>query len=219
MFTIEDLIEKINEPKTKDLFKDVYISYTQEQYRATVVMLWTVVVCDLVYKLQYLRDVYNDVTAIDILNKIADKQNKDPRSSSWELGLVEEVNKRTNLINDIEKDNLEYLQKQRNLCAHPIITNDNILFKPNRELTRSLMRIALDAVLLKAPLLSKQYINAILEDLEKRKEDFLFLDHEFEKYIHSRYLKHLNADQVLALFKILWRWFLVLMMQEKKKML
>ena len=65
MFMIEDLIEKINESKTKELFKDVYALYSQGQYRATIVMLWTVTVCDLVYKLQYLKDLYNDSTAID----------------------------------------------------------------------------------------------------------------------------------------------------------
>ena len=78
MFTIEDLIEKINEPKSKELFRDVYATYAQGQYRATVVMLWTVVVCDLIYKLQYLRDVYNDSTAISILNEIENKQKKNP---------------------------------------------------------------------------------------------------------------------------------------------
>lgn len=205
MFTIEDLIEKIYEPKTKDLFKDVFTSYTQGQYRATVVMLWTVVVCDLVYKLQYLRDIYNDNTAINILDKISEKQKKNPKNPEWENYLVKDMNERTQLITDIEKDNLEYLQKQRNLCAHPIITNDNILFKPSKELTRSLIRIALDSVLLKTPLLSKEYIKTILEDFEKRKDDFAPWDDTFERYLKNRYLNHLNIDQILNLFKLLWR--------------
>ena len=205
MFTIEDLIEKIYEPKSKELFRGVYTSYTQEQYRATVVMLWTVVVCDLVYKLQYLKDIYNDSTAIDILNKIEEKQKKNPKNPDWENYLVKEINERTQLITNIEKDNLEYLQKQRNLCAHPIITNENILFKPNKELTRSLMRIALDSVLLKTPLLSKEYTNIILEDFEKKGVDFVLWDDNYEKYLQNKYLNHLNINQILNLFKLLWR--------------
>ena len=205
MFTIEDLIERIYEPNSKDLFKDIYASYTQGQYRATVVMLWTAVVCDLVYKLQYLKDIYNDGTAIDILEKIAKKQKENPKNPQWETYLISEVKERTKLITDIEKDNLEYLQKQRNLCAHPVITNDNILFKPNKELTRSLMRIALESVLIKTPLLSKEYIDIILEDFETKEDIFVFEDDNFEKYFYNKYIKHLNINQILNLFQLLWR--------------
>lgn len=205
MFTIEDLIEKIYEPKTKELFRDVYTSYTQGQYRATVVMLWTVVICDFIYKLQYLKDIYNDATAIDILEKIADKQKKNPKNPEWENFLIDTIFERTNFIDEIEKENLNYLQKQRNLCAHPIITNENILFKPTKELTRSLIRIALDSVLLKSTLLSKRYVDTILEDLEKRIDDFFPWDDNFERYCQNRYLNHLNKNQILKLFKLLWR--------------
>ena len=70
MYSIEDLIEQIPEYKTKDLFNEIYSLFTQNQYRATVVMLWTVVICDLIYKLQYLENLYSDETAIKILNEI-----------------------------------------------------------------------------------------------------------------------------------------------------
>ena len=185
MFTIEDLIEKIYEPKSKELFRDVYASYTQEQYRATIVMLWTVVVCDLVYKLQYLRDIYNDAIAIDILEKITKNQKKNPKNPEWEKVLLKEICERTNLLDEIEKDNLEYLHNQRHLCAHPIITNENILYKPTKELTRSLMRIALEGILLKSPLLSKHYIDTILEDIEKRGNDFFPWEDNFERYCQN----------------------------------
>lgn len=202
---IEDLIEKINESKTKELFKDVYALYSQGQYRATIVMLWTVTVCDLVYKLQYLKDLYNDSTAIDILNKITDKQKRNPKNPEWEIFLIKELNERTQLITDIEKENLEYLQKQRNLCAHPIITQDNILFKPTKELTRSLIRIVLESILLKSPLLSKEYKDMILEDFESKKESFELWDENADRYFENRYLKHLNINQILNLFRLLWK--------------
>ncbi len=205
MFSIEDLIEKIYEPKTKDLFKEVYKTYTQEQYRATVVMLWTVVVCDLVYKLQDLRDIYNDKTAISILDDISKQQAKDPKNPAWETSLLKQVREKTKFIDQIEKEALEYLQKNRNLCAHPIITSDNILFKPSKEMTRALMRTALEAILLKTPLLSKEYKIMILEDFENKKEIFEFWDENAERYFENRYLNHLNIEQILSLFKLLWK--------------
>ena len=45
----------------------------------------------LIYKLQYLRDLYNDSTAIDILSKITDKQRKNPKNPDWEIFLIKEL--------------------------------------------------------------------------------------------------------------------------------
>ena len=205
MFTIEDLIEKIYEPKTKELFKDIYHLYSQEQYRATIVMLWTVVICDLIYKLQYLRDVYNDKTAIEVLADVKNKQEQNKKSPEWEIYLIKIIRERTKFIDDIEKAELENLQKQRNLCAHPIITNDNILFQPTKELTRALIRTALDTILLKTPLLAKEYIETILEDFAKRETNFYPKDEQIKIYFENRYLKHLNDLQIIKLFKFLWR--------------
>lgn len=204
MYSIEELIEQIPEYKTKDLSKDIYSLYTQNQYRATVVMLWTVVICDLIYKLQYLEILYSDETAINILNNIKDFQLKNPRNPEWEKTLVEEIEERTELLSKIDKENLEYLQKQRNLCAHPVITEDK-LFQPSKDSTRALIRLALESILIKSPLLIKNYIDTIVEDFSKRQEDF-FLDNERAiKYFESKYLKHLNKTQILKLFKALWK--------------
>ncbi len=204
MYSIEDLIEQIPEYKTKDLFKDIYSLYTQKQYRATVVMLWTVVICDLIYKLQYLENLYSDETAQNILKDIQNFQVKNPRNPEWEKTLVEKIEERTELLSKIDKENLEYLQKQRNLCAHPVITEDK-LFQPSKDLTRSLIRLALESILIKSPLLVKNYINTIVEDFAKRQDDFFLDEEKAIKYFESKYLKHLNITQTLKLFRTLWK--------------
>ena len=53
MFNFENTIEQIPITKTKEYFKEVYSSYCIGNYRSAVVMLWTVIVCDLLFKLQY----------------------------------------------------------------------------------------------------------------------------------------------------------------------
>ena len=204
MYSIEDLIEQIPEYKTKDLFNEIYSLFTQNQYRATVVMLWTVVICDLIYKLQYLENLYSDETAIKILNEIRDFQAKNPKNPDWEKILVEKIEARTELLSKIDRENLEYIQKQRNLCAHPIITEDK-LFQPSKDLTRSLIRLALESILIKSPLLVKNYINTIVDDFAKRQSDFFLDDEKAIKYFESKYLKHLNKTQTLKLFRALWK--------------
>ena len=168
-------------------------------------MLWTVVVCDLIYKLQDLRDAYDDSIANKILAEVAKKQEDDPKNSNWEKYLLNQVQKRTKLIDKIEEEALDNLQKNRNLCAHPIINSDDVLYKPTKELTRALMRTALDSILLKSPLLSREYIEIILEDFANRKNDFLPYDENLKIYFQNRYLNHLNEQQIMKLYKVLWK--------------
>jgi hypothetical protein len=55
-FSLESFAEKIHYGKTKDYFQEVLSSYQNRNYRSAVVMLWSVAVCDIVYKLQKLVD-------------------------------------------------------------------------------------------------------------------------------------------------------------------
>ena len=62
--------EKIYFTKTKEYFQEVISSYSNGNYRSAVVMLYSICICDLLYKLQELKDIYNDSTAINILQTI-----------------------------------------------------------------------------------------------------------------------------------------------------
>jgi hypothetical protein len=120
-FSLENLSEKIHYGQTKDYFQEVLSSYHNGNYRSAVVMLWSVAVCDIVYKLQYLVDLYEDAVAKSILDELTTLQNHDSKSSSWELKLIEHTHEHTNLLDNSEYENLRYLQKQRHLSAHPIL--------------------------------------------------------------------------------------------------
>lgn len=51
-YSIDGLTEQIHNQKTKEYFKEVIITYYTEAYRSCVVTLYSVVICDLVFKLQ-----------------------------------------------------------------------------------------------------------------------------------------------------------------------
>ncbi len=61
-------------------------------------MLWSVVVCDIIFKLQELRDLHNDITAEKILIEIEALQKSDPYSPKWERELIKIVFDRTQLL-------------------------------------------------------------------------------------------------------------------------
>tara|TARA_B110000879_G_C11127670_1_gene494602 strand:- start:168 stop:1532 length:1365 start_codon:yes stop_codon:yes gene_type:complete len=203
-FEIETIKERIHFGKTKEYFEEVLSSYQIGAYRSSVVMLWAVAITDIIYKLQYLVDLYSDASAKEILNVVRSMQDKDARSSSWELGVIDSVLEKTNLIDSADYENLKYLQKQRHLCAHPVLKENLELHKPNKETVRALIRNTLEGLLIKPPFYTQKVVSEILEDLDEAKEA-LNTKVKIKTYLESRYLNRMNDDVEFSLFKTLWK--------------
>ncbi len=203
-FSVEQSANRIHDHRSREYFREVTNNYFNGNYRSSAVMLWTVVICDLVYKLQYLKDIHIDEKAISILDEMVDFQAKNPANPSWENNLLREVYNRTNLLEAHELDSLETIQKHRHLSAHPVINKADILFRPNREMVLSDIRVALDSVLTKPPILTKQVFSELVEDLERIKD--LFAENvQLRRYLESKYFSNLNNEVSTQLFKSLWR--------------
>lgn len=204
-FSIELSAERIYEERSREYFREILSSYMNGNYRSAVVMLWTVIVCDLIYKLQSLQSVYNDKTAKDILEIVQQKQEENLKNPEWEKVLLDEVHKRTELIDNAEYEQLEYLQKQRHLSAHPVLKSDELLYVPNQETTRALIRNALEAVLLKPPILSRKIVRELVQDIANKKHLFLGDDDALKRYLVDRYLKNLRPTVANLLFRDMWK--------------
>ncbi|CAH6869696.1 conserved hypothetical protein [Vibrio chagasii] len=203
-YELESLKEQIHFGKTQDYFEEVMMAYQVGAYRSAVVMLWSVAVSDVIYKLQYLVDLYNDGAANDILESVRSIQSEDARSSSWELGVIDQVFSNTKLIDSAEYENLRYLQKQRHLCAHPVLKDNLDLHTPNKETVRALIRNTLEGLLSKPPFYTSKVISEILEDLSEAK-DALNTYTKTKRYIESRYLSRMPTEVEFALFRTLWK--------------
>ena len=202
-FSIEQSAEQIYHPKTKEYFKEVLQSYINGSYRSAVVMLYSVVVCDLIYKLKDLKELYDDETAKGILEKVEKAQRANPNSGDWEGVLIEEVKKRTFLLEPADKISIDALRQYRHLSAHPVLNQEDLLSTPNRETVRALMRNMLEGLLTKNPVMSRKVFVTILEDLAQHK-NFFPNDLSLEEYIESRYLKNTNEQMRNLIFKDLW---------------
>ena len=199
-YSIEQNAEQIYHPKTKEYFKEVIQSYINGSYRSAVVMLYSVVICDLIYKLQDLKELYDDETAKAILTKIEEEQEKAPNSGGWEGVLIEEVKNRTFLLEPADKISLDSLRLHRHLSAHPVLTQQDLLSTPNKETVRALIRNMLEGLLVKNPVMSKKVFATILEDLDRHKS-FFTDDSSLENYIESRYLKNTNELMINTMRK------------------
>ena len=203
-FSIELAAEKVIDKRTKDYFYDVLSSFINGNYRSAVVMLWSVVIADLLYKLQSLRDIYHDPIATSILDAILSKQQANPNSPDWEPYLLDEINSRTHLLEVADYQHLVNLQKLRHLSAHPVISSSNLLFSPNKETTRALIRNSLEAVLLKPPIFSKKIVSEFVQDIGAKKE--LLPDMPaLKQYLEAKYFKNLHISVEQELVKALWK--------------
>ena len=75
-YSLEQIMQEINDSKSAEYFGEVFSSYQNENYRSAIVMLWSVAVCDALFKLRHLVDVYGDKPAQNILNDVAKMQKK-----------------------------------------------------------------------------------------------------------------------------------------------
>lgn len=203
-YSIEQRAMQIFDARSKEYFSEVLSCYSAGNHRSAVVMLWSVVVCDLLFKLQHLVDLYGDDKAKAILAEIGKLQQANERSSEWESTMVESVAEQTQLLDIAERENLLHLQRQRHLAAHPVVNANFQLHRPNRDTARALIRNALDGLLTKALILSKQIVGDLVEDLEQA-SGILIDDTKLKAYLESKYFSRFNPEVEKAVFKALWK--------------
>lgn len=209
-FSIEYSTERIYDKRTKTIFNEVVSSYINQNYRSAIVMLYTAVVCDLIYKMQDLRDIYQDAKAGNILNDIEKDQAQTPTSPKWEEVLIKRIGEETELLSHIEIDGIYRVKKIRNISAHPVLNEVDILYVPTKELTIACIREMVEAVLIKPPLLSKKIMESFLEDVASSKIDFINSNDTcdiktFGVFLGTRYFRFMGDTLKKQLFKGLWK--------------
>ncbi len=203
-FSIEASAEKIYDARTKKYFSEVLQTYVNGNYRSATVMLWSVVVCDLIYKLQELKDVYNEEVAETILTEVSATQTANPNSPEWESQLVEKINARTQLLTVADYGNLRTLQSHRHLSAHPVLGDADLLHEPNKETVRSDIRNVLEGLLWKPPLLTKNVFERLVVDLSD-KQDLFPDDVSLKRYLDAKYFRNMTEGVLNYVFRNLWK--------------
>lgn len=199
-----ELAEGIYHQKTKEYFEEVYSSYQHGNYRSAVVMLYTVVVCDLVFKLNDLKDIHNDTKAKKILEDLEVDKEENPVSPDWENNLIEKAFKEAKLLENDVYTHITTLKRYRNLSGHPVLNSLEILYRPNKEMVQSLMVNILEGLLTKHPLFTKNVFVPFMVEIERIKNDFS-TEERLAVYLESKFLVHFNKELVEYIFKHLWK--------------
>lgn len=203
-FSIDTQAQKIYSLKTKEYFDEVIKSYYSESYRSAIVMLFSIAIADLLYKIEELKESYSDIKAIEIINEIEKLQKANPNSPDWEAKLIELIKEKTNLLEPADYLHLTTLQKHRHLCAHPVLTQNSELYRPNRETTRAHIRNILEGILIKPPLLSRKIFDDLVGNLASIKT-IIYNEAQLEKHLKAKYIDKLNPKTIKHIFKSLWK--------------
>lgn len=203
-FSLDLISEEIHSAQTRSYFVEVLKSYYTENYRSAIVMLYTISIADLVYKVRDLQDIYSDPSAEQIMKEITRLQTSHPTSPDWESKLIEMVKDQTNLLEPADYLHMTSLQKLRHLCAHPVLTQNFELYSPNRETVRSHIRNILEGLLIKPPLLSRKILDDFLANLSLIKT-IIHDDNELESHLRSKYFDKLKGKALRQVFRALWK--------------
>lgn len=208
-FVVEEELEKVKDKETQKLLEEVISCYSNGNYRATIVTLYTTMIYDLLSKINVLSNYYDIPQAKDLIAEISTKKNHAPKSPQWEDTLLQGI-KRINLVSNEEYDELQNLKINRNYAAHPIVslradnTIDYYEMKSiSRETAADMIRKAFEIVFLRDPVIA---IN-INEKIEKDIKNFYDTNGTvgLEDYLCTKYICKMTDKPKEILFKFLWK--------------
>jgi hypothetical protein len=150
-----------------------------------------------------MRDVYGDTVATGVLRDIEAQRVANPYSPEWEASLLESVRTKTSLLGIGDYETLLDLHKHRNLSAHPVLDQAEVLYSPTKEQVRAYMRIALESVLTKPSILTRKVLETFTDDI-CIEAPVLPEEDSFHKYLEAKYFKHLTPAVLGQLFRGVW---------------
>lgn len=199
--------EEIYFIKTRDYFSEVVSSYSNGNYRSAIVMLYSVAVCDILFKLQELKDMYNDSVATEILKDVdvIRNQKNNLSKSKWEKELIDKVYKEAQLLSSEDYTNLNHLYDHRNFSAHPALNENYELINPSKETTVAHIKNILVGILVKPPVFIKNVFDMLTEDLREKKDIYINEYDKLKIYLKNKYFSKMPDPMRCRVFASLWK--------------
>ena len=202
--SIDELMNHIHDARSKECMKEVLSCFYSDNLRSAVVMLYATVVSDLYYKILDLVAIYNDAGAKQIKQYVDNEWQRNPKLPTWETEMPKMCWKKKKILTNDSYAHFCHLQDERNLCAHPVITR-NDLYRPSFATVQGLITDMLTEILCKPSFLSKGLIDTFTDDIESASK--IFPNEEgLKRYINAKYLEKIdNEGEEYGLFKSLWK--------------
>lgn len=198
-------VEEIYDNRTKLYFEEVLTSYSSKCYRSALVSLYSVTICDIIYKLEELSEYYDDEVAEKILSEMEKDMSDNSNLSHWESKLINLAYERHKILNKKTKVYMETLKNFRNLSAHPSLNENYELFQPDKETTISLIKNILSEILIKSPIVNNKIIDKLTDDLSENKYWLLESDENLNSFLLKKYFERMDSSTIKYIFKTFWK--------------
>lgn len=164
---LEQIQQDVVDDRTSALLADVVRCYEGGAYRAALVSLWIAVVADLTSKIRYLAESGDGEarSVIDNLDKAFENQTVS-RVQEYERNILTTAEQHLGILLPRERRELERLNEDRNLCAHPGYVGEAELFVPDAEVVRAHLVAANRAVFSQRPLAGKRLLATLEVELK-----------------------------------------------------
>jgi hypothetical protein len=202
---LDELLLTVRNKNSAVYIQEAIISYRAGAYRAAIISTWIAINYDIISKLRELAS-HNDQNAVVFIKEldelIGNSNEEIPKQNIKKLQDIENslIDKSKNdfeFINLQEHEDLNRLKKDRNLCAHPAYTGDELLFQPTPELVRTHVVHAISHLLQREPVQGKSAIDRVIADIESRsfplEEDdaYIFLKEKYLARAKDVFIKNL----------------------------
>ena len=208
-FIVAEELEKVKDKETQKLLEEVISCYSNGNYRATIVTLYTTMMYDLLKKINVLSDYYDIPKAKALLAEISTKKKNAPKSPQWEDALLQGI-KKINLVSNEEYDELQNLKTNRNYAAHPIVSlkSDNTIDyyemkSISRETATDMIRKAFEIVFLRDPVIAININEKIENDIKNFYDTNVTVG--LEDYLCTKYIRKMTTKPKEMLFNFLWK--------------
>ncbi|WP_331719716.1 hypothetical protein [Streptomyces virginiae] len=166
MMDLEIKINQVWHQEVRPLVAEAYRCYTTGSARACIVLTWTAVCTDLIHKLYQLAE-DDEGDAKQLVKRIDEARGKPDRDAIKTMLNVEntilDVAASLDLIDFVEKRELERLKEDRNLAAHPSLRPLGELFTPTTEYARAHLAAAVEALLIHPPSQGRKAVDRFRE--------------------------------------------------------
>ncbi len=210
-------ISLIKRSDSRKYFEDVLQSYYSKNYRASVLLLYSLTIDDLYYKLVLMNDkhYYNLNQELEKIEQLSKNESKYSEIED-EIYLIYKEKK---ILNHDTLDCLEFFKKIRNKCAHPSFFKEE-RYNPYQEEVYMIIRRVYYDILIKEAFIKDPYelmksdienkdwgnITDILIGFEKHEDNYAvfsvyFIEKYFEKFTDNNFLKLFNTLVKLIILK------------------
>jgi hypothetical protein len=199
---LDELVHKVRSRISKIYIIEAVNAYRSGSNRAALISTWIAVSYDIIEKIKELAEGGDAAAAsfvTDLNNSIANKNI--PKLQGIEESLLDSAFNTYSFISEHEFTSLKRLKEDRNLCAHPAFTDDEVLYQPTPELVRTYIVHAIQFLLIHQPVQGKAAIARIALDL-KRESFPIELDKAYD-FLFEKYLKRAKDVLIVNLTKAL----------------